>query len=146
MEGFVFSGTLILDGTVQAYRATDFHVLAETPFVLKVDQASTPLHSMYRATSVQAAAFLTAWNPYSEVCQRSENIAAQQRLEDEVRRLGFELLPGIGRDPAGQWEGEESCLVLGVALPEAEALGRAFGQNAIVWAGADAIPRLILLR
>jgi hypothetical protein len=28
----------------------------------------------------------------------------------------------------------------------AQALGREFRQNAIVWAGPDAIPRLILLR
>jgi hypothetical protein len=35
---------------------------------------------------------------------------------------------------------------LGVTRRAAQALGRQFEQNAIVWAGAAAVPELILLR
>ena len=37
-------------------------------------------------------------------------------------------------------------LALGLALEHAKAIARRFEQNAIVWAAADAIPRLVLLR
>jgi hypothetical protein len=36
--------------------------------------------------------------------------------------------------------------VLGLDLDTSCALGREFHQNAIVWAGEDAVPSLILLR
>jgi hypothetical protein len=36
--------------------------------------------------------------------------------------------------------------VLGMALDAAQEVGRRYGQNAIVWAGADAVPELVLLR
>ncbi len=35
---------------------------------------------------------------------------------------------------------------LGLPLEEARALGNEFEQNAIVWSGPDAVPKLILLR
>jgi len=36
--------------------------------------------------------------------------------------------------------------VPGLARAAAQELGRQFQQNAIIWAGADAVPELILLR
>ncbi|SHL69343.1 Protein of unknown function [Nitrosospira sp. Nsp11] len=56
------------------------------------------------------------------------------------------IIEGEGFDPCGKWPAEKSFLALGLDLKESSALGKEFGQNAIVWAGADAIPRLILLR
>jgi len=35
---------------------------------------------------------------------------------------------------------------LGISQGDAEAMGRKYGQNAIVWAEDDAVPQLILLR
>ena len=45
----------------------------------------------------------------------------------------------------GEWESEDSFLVLGISLEGAQELGAAYGQNAIVWCGEDAIPKLVLL-
>jgi len=41
---------------------------------------------------------------------------------------------------------EKSFFALGVDLETAKNLGICYQQNAIVWAGADAVPKLILLR
>ena len=71
-----------------------------------------------------------------------------ERLRDEILSLELrpgQLIEGIGIDPSGEWPAEKSFLALGLDLETSRALGREFGQNAIVWAGADAIPRLILL-
>ena len=59
---------------------------------------------------------------------------------------GFPCLPGVGQHPTNGWPGEPSVLALGVSRKEAVALGRQFGQNAVVWSGADGVPELILLQ
>ncbi|WP_366510990.1 DUF3293 domain-containing protein [Yoonia sp.] len=46
-------------------------------------------------------------------------------------------------DPSGEWPREESVLVPGISLERAKSLDVEFGQNAIVWAGYDAVPHLI---
>jgi hypothetical protein len=52
----------------------------------------------------------------------------------------------MGFDPSGNWPAEKSFLALGLDLEVSRALGAEFQQNAVLWANADAIPRLILLR
>lgn len=138
--------SVVSDAMVRAYRATAFHVRGDTPFVLKLDQPSPELAELYRRKGVASAAFLTAWNPRSERCSPQDNKVAQDRLNALLKQRGLDVLPGIGRDPAGEWEGEESCLALGISRDDAQRLGREFEQNAIVWAGPQAIPELILLR
>ena len=46
---------------------------------------------------------------------------------------------------SNQWPGEDSFLVLGISLEAVKTLGRRFGQNAVLWCDATAIPQLILL-
>lgn len=55
---------------------------------------------------------------------------------------------GVGRHPGNGWGcglGEPGLLAYGLDLEAAEVLLRRLGQNAIVWAGNDAVPRLALL-
>ena len=58
----------------------------------------------------------------------------------------YTILHGRGTDPSGAWPGEASVLVLGMSEAEARELGTRFGQNALLQAGADGVPRLVLLR
>ena len=83
-------------------------------------------------------------------CNRSRQIGPRARAlqADCCSWLGGEgrVFAGAGRDLAGTWPEESSFVVLGLDLDAARALGREFSQNAIVWAGNDAVPRLVLLR
>jgi hypothetical protein len=129
-----------------AYRATHYCVRGVAqPFLLRVDEPSADLEACHRAHGVSCSAFLTAWNPGSRALPEEDNRAAQLRLSALLAERGFALLAGLGVDPTGQWEGEESLLVLGVERAEAIGIGRAFGQNGILYSGADAVPRLVLL-
>ncbi len=92
------------------------------------------------------AAFLTACNPGSEPQPTEVNAQAHARLGAELTAAGYRLVQGAGEDPTGVWTAESSYLVLGMALDAAQEVGRRYGQNAIVWAGADAVPELVLLR
>lgn len=131
---------------VQAYQETDYHVFTDPPFKLNVGQASDELKRLHQAHSVVCSAYLTAWNPEGMWAGAEQNSAKQAALMNALDKRGKPFLPGLGRHPSGQWSGEASVLALGVSEEEARELGSLFRQNAVVWCGEDAIPRLLLLR
>lgn len=132
---------------IAAYRAAHYEVSGVTPpFVLHVDVASAPLAALHQARGVACSAFLTACNPQGVAVAPAVNAEAQRRLEAELHRVGYPCVAGFGRDPDGCWPGEASLLVLGLARDRAIRVAGRFEQNALVWAGADATPALVLLR
>lgn len=131
--------------TLQAYRETHYRVQGERGFVLRVGQHSPPLAQLYSAEGVNCSAFITACNPASQRLSDAANASRQVQLEAELAARGLHWLPAVGEHPSNQWPGERSVLVLGLPLEQARRLGRQFGQNALVWADADAVPELVLL-
>ena len=128
-----------------AYRRTEYRVDdAGHAFVLRIDVPSAELRRCHELFGVSCSAFLTAWNPRSTPTSREQNDVAMSRLEQALTALGCRWLKGEGVDPKGEWPGEPSLLVFGVDEPAGVALANRFDQNAIVWSGADAIPRLVL--
>jgi hypothetical protein len=132
---------------ITAYRATHYCVtgVAEA-FVLRIDQHSPDLAGCHDQYRVSTSAFLTAYNPLSQPTPEAANEAAQQRLVLRLQACGYQYLEGLGLDPSGDWPAEPSLLVLGISLDEARSIGTEFAQNGFVWAAADAVPRLVLLR
>lgn len=82
-------------------------------------------------------AVVTAWNPGRARPGREENEARNRALRAEVERRGWQWLPAEGRSPDGAHR-EPSFAVFGATLEEALALGRQFGQAAIVWFDGEA--------
>jgi hypothetical protein len=140
------ASSLIPPETVRAYRETHYRVQGAMPCVLRIDECCPDLVELYRTHGVSSAAFITACNPFSQRLSIADNEGRRIALAEELQRLALPFLPGMGEHPNGQWPGEESYLVLGVTHDAAIQLGRQFEQNAIVWCGSDAVPRLILLR
>jgi hypothetical protein len=128
-----------------AYLQTDYQVGSPVRFTLHADAPSRELQDLQRALRVDCAAFITAWNPLSEVTPPAVNAAAHERLVAAVRERGLASLEGEGKDPSGQWPGERSLLVPGLALADAVGLARRFRQAGILWADAPAVPRLCIL-
>ena len=138
--------TILSRELVAAYEATDFQVLSLQPFTLRIGKKSRDLWSAYSKFGVATAGFITAWNPLSQETNEVLNAANQAELVRRVAALGFSSWDGLGIDPSGDWPGEPSIFVLGIERDDTVSLGIEFRQNAVVWAGADAIPRLVLLR
>ncbi|WP_432259056.1 DUF3293 domain-containing protein [Cupriavidus sp. TMH.W2] len=132
--------------TLQAYRETRYRVLGEVPMTLRIDAPSTRLAALHSALGVACSAFITAANPFSQRCDDSANATRQQALAQDLARLGLGTIGGAGEHPSNGWPAEPSYLVPGLSLEDARALGEKYGQNAVVWCGADAVPRLVLLR
>lgn len=97
-----------------------------------------------RVKGCLSAAFITAFNPFSEVLSADENELRHQSLIEEIGRLERDKYEGFGSDQSGDWPVEKSLLVLDVEKPRAIKLAKDFGQNAILWIEQDAIPRLVV--
>ena len=132
--------------TLLAYLRCRYRVLGEAPFTLRIGERSEALAALYECRGCDCAALLTACNPRGELHDDAANRAAQAALQGDLAARGYACIPGLGEDPGGQWRGEDSVLAPAMGLAEAMLIADSCGQNALVWAGPDARPQLILLR
>lgn len=139
-------GTRIPAVTLLAFRTTNYCVAAAAPFVLRIDAPSEELAALHAAAGVSCSAFVTACNPGSVDLGAAANAPRMAALLAELRAAGVAFVPGEGRHPDNGWPPEPSVLALGLGREPARALGARHGQDAVVWCGPDAVPRLELLR
>lgn len=117
-----------------AYTRTDFLVFdAEGAWCLNVGLASSRADALMADCGAYSAAFITAFNPRSEILPPTENARRHAALLAAIERGTWRWLEGEGRDPTGDWAPEPSCLILGITLQDALDLARQFDQNAIVF-------------
>ena len=139
--------TTIATSKIAAYEATDYMVAWNgRPFVMRIGVPSEALSAAYRDSGCASALFVTAFNPLGLARADAENEADHARLGAELRAVTPHVAEGHGADPSGEWPAEKSFLALGVGEADACRIGTAYRQDAVVWAGSDAVPRLLLLR
>lgn len=134
------------DGLLLAYRGTDYEVYGDRPFTLRVDRHSTALAMLQQQLQVPCSAYVTACNPLGVPQDADANRALHAGLAATLAQREYRTIEGIGVGRGSTWPGEPSYLVPGMARATAVQLGRELRQNAILWSGTDAVPRLILLR
>jgi hypothetical protein len=137
--------TAIAADKVAAYRATQYRIGDPEPFTLSIGTKSDALQQLYRKTGQTCGVFITAFNPFGQAQSAEANRAAHFGLGEHLRTLSPHVIEGAGY-PADDWAPELSYFALGIDEVAARDLGRRFDQDAVVWAGADAVPRLLLLR
>jgi hypothetical protein len=135
----------IPDELKQAYENADYVVLLEPELVLRIGERSERLERLMASVHLSTAAFVTACNPGSNRQPDAENAAAAEALEGLVAAAGYPRHRGEGRDPDEAYPPEASLLILGIHRENAEALGRLFGQNAIVYVEKGRAPELVFL-
>ena len=131
---------------LKSYKLANYHVDASPSFILKIDIHSPELESIYKTSHKHTAAFITAFNPYSQELSNQENKDRNLKLEELIKSLHFDYMRGEGKCGDGDWDGEESFLIFGITEKKASEIGKEFEQNAIVWCDKDAIPQLLLLK
>lgn len=131
---------------LKSYKSADYHVGASPSFILKIGMHSAELEGIYKTSYKHTAAFITAFNPYSQELSTQENKDRNHKLEELIQSLHFDYIHGEGRCGDGDWGGEESFLIFGISEEQASEIGKEFEQNAIVWCDKDAIPKLLLLK
>jgi hypothetical protein len=117
-----------------AYEATSYRVHASPvgAFTIRCGVVSPALDALLAAAATDTWAFVTAANPGSRRLDDAENGRRHAALVAEVRRRGLDCHGGAGHGDDGAWPAEESVLVPGLDEAAAVALGRAFGQFAVV--------------
>lgn len=83
--------------TIQAYLETEYWVLREPVFTLRIGHASPDLLSAHKRQKVGCGAFLTACNPFSKSFDEAANKARQAALAHELSRRNLVFLPVIGQ-------------------------------------------------
>ena len=138
--------SIIDAGTVQAFRETEYRVHGGEPFTLRVGETCSALAAAHKRHRVECSAYITACNPFSQILDDEANAERHAALGREISQRSLASIEGIGQHRSNQWPGEASHLIFGLTLEASKALGTRLEQNAIVWAGGDAVPQLILLR
>mgnify|MGYP000373152402 CR=1 FL=1 len=128
---------------LQAYSETDYIVHHAPPFTLKIGETSPALLQLFDKTNALCAAFITAYNPFSESLPEYKNKEHQAQLEADLKKRSLQFIDGIGQHPSGDWPGEPSVLVLDLDLAAATVLAKHYQQNAFVWCGRDGVPQFV---
>jgi len=131
---------------IKAYQNTHY-IVHDGPkdFVLRVSINSLELKFLYEKHNAKTAAYISAFNPYSQITSPELNTQAHTQLKTICTNRNYIIYEGDGTDSSGLWKPEKSLLLLGLSFSEACQLGTDFQQNAILFAGNDPTPRLILL-
>ena len=111
-------------GLIEAYKMTNFEVLAKPPFILKVGNHSAELKSLFADTKLETGCFITAYNPFSETLSLEINRNAQKNLKQKLHGLGLPVLEGLGSDPSANGRENQVFLFWGflVRMPRISAL------------------------
>lgn len=127
----------------RAYRATTYRVfLPQGEFVLRLDTPCVELADWLLARGYPGFAIMTAFNPGQRRLSAADNVGRQSALECDLLEGNYEPYASENRPDDAAAPVEESCFVPDIAREDALALAEDYEQNAIVWGGADGIPRL----
>ena len=138
--------TAISQELLRVYRATEYR--AETPFgalTIKIDARCPALDTLLRRHHAESWAFITAWNPRSERCDLTTNLAAQRNLLADLESARLIVFEGVARDPSGAWPDEPSFLALGASEAFARDMAIKYSQNGFVFGEVGKAARLIIV-
>lgn len=128
---------------LQAFADTHYIVHQEAPFAMHIGKPCPGLKALMAEHNALSAAFITAWNPFSQKLYAKEKKTRQDELKANLKRRGLFCIDGIGKHPSNKWPGEVSVLVLGLDLQAAKSLARHCEQHAFVWSASDGLLQLM---
>ncbi len=108
---------------------------------LRIGEQLPALSAFLAEKNLDHWAFLTAWNPGSEILPEEENIRRNAELALDL--ADYLVLEGEGGDPNHNWEPEISFWVGGISQENALMLARKYGQLAIVAAAKEDVAQLL---
>ena len=140
-----FPHLMLSSDLLLAYQQTHYHIHCEPSFYLVPGKYCAELVELHRRFEANSSAFVTAWNPYSQMQSQEENGKRNQELLELISEMEYPYINGQGLHPSGNWPGEDSFLVLDIDRASAKSLGKSLEQNAIVFSDISAIPEIVVL-
>lgn len=129
---------------LDAYRSTRW--VGSTPDGRSFEFTLDGSLDICRFFDVRTVSIVTASNPGSVQLDEKDNASRNHRLEERLRRDGYDFVScdGVASGPT-EWS-EASYAVLDITRPQATTLGTDFGQNAVVWAERGTAPGLLITK
>jgi hypothetical protein len=126
------------------YKATTYRVFLPGGMCeLRIGEACAVLADWMETAGVSEFAVVTACNPGSQQLSAERNAELQAQLECDLIEGNYEPYACENVADDENWPSEESCFIGDIAHEDACALGENYGQNAIVYGGADGVPHLV---
>ena len=127
---------------LDAYSKTKYLVF-NTEIVIEIGKRNSLLEELLKKNGCNECAFITAFNPFSQLLTDDENAKRHQELLTLVKEYIF--FEGEGRGEDSSWKPEKSLFILGISRENARNLGKYFEQNAIVFAELGQCFELLVL-
>lgn len=128
----------------QAFKSTDYNAeLPDELFVFHIGQDKSATTSMMDRFGITTFAYITAWNPYSQIADSAKNEEANLRLENELKLSGLKFFQCNGTDPSKIWPSEPGFIIFDCDRRWVKKLARRYRQHAIAYATKGRLPRLI---
>lgn len=125
-----------------AYRATTYQLSVNGQQVpVRVGETASALVVPLAAIGATRWAFITGWNPRSEILTAAENARLNAQLFQSLRSCAY--APAIALPDDAAWPREPGFVIFDMALPELLGLAERFGQNAIVVGQGGDAPELL---
>jgi uncharacterized membrane protein (UPF0127 family) len=124
------------------YNATDY-IVYNNDIIIKIGDNNKNLADLLQKHNFKSWAFITAYNPYSNVLTDDENSLQHQQLID--LSTNYMVFEGEGKGQNPNWKPEKSLLILGITRNEAIIMGKHFKQNAIVFGEFGNATELLLI-
>ena len=128
---------------LNAYQETIYQVL--DPLIsIKIGVFNPVLNAFLRENDATTWAFITAWNPKSQLLSIQANNQRQKELTQKVKKAGFTYFIGEGIGKDLNWTPEQSLFILNISKAKAVEFVRYFDQNTIVFGVQNEPPQLII--
>jgi hypothetical protein len=89
----------------EAYESTSFFADVPDRICIRIDERNTDLEALLEARSVRSWAYLTAFNPSSNLLSAEENERRQRELEEVIAKTCRLFYRGEGIGDDGVWPG-----------------------------------------
>ena len=108
--------------------------------VLKINQAADVIY--YARGDLKTCAFITAWNPISEILSLDVNKSRNLEMKNDLTLQGYNFHKGIGVSADKKWS-EESYLIENIDQDAANEIALKYGQKVFVFIDANRMTKLI---
>lgn len=104
-----------------------------------------PVIQWLQSVDAQTYAVVTADNPHAQTRPEIDNIKARKRLKSVLAQQQLPYQPTRHVALHGDWPDEIGCLIGAITQTEAIALGRRFGQCAVITGTIETTPTLVFI-
>lgn len=125
-----------------SYYKTDY-IIYDPKIIIKINEKNKELNKLLKKNNVSEWAYITAYNPMSQISSEARNESANKKLLIDIQEYKVFKGEGVGQD--NTWKPEKSFLVLGVNKNKAIEIGKKYLQKAIIFGVINQSAELIIL-